>query len=455
MPYQDSVTSTIQRATTSVTSANLGASMFVTANSYFSERIRGYSSFQEVRDDDAIPSDSNAYAALRLAFSANGCAVPFYLGRREVDTTILAPDPDKIGVATEYKLTITTGDDSADISYVSGTTETALQVVTAIQALIVAETALAITSTIVDETIEIVRSSTDDFIIDSVENLVQTFETTEDASDLLSALTEEDNENWYFLTCEDHTQEFVLEMAAEIEATGSSDYPKMYFPSIQEEEALVTIPSVPVDTLAKLQELGYVRTAGEWHDEADTLFPEVYATGYMGQFTPGVSTWKFITPTGIGAAENPTTGKNLTKAKQGYIGDRNASWYGEERGTNFRHGGKVAGDEWIDVVRARDYLNDRIETGLLNLLLNQPGGKIPFTESGKASVRNVIDGVLSSAVNIGILKGYVPTTIPENTPFADQAARILQDVEWTGYLAGAVHFIVVSGTLTYEDETLA
>lgn len=107
------------------------------------------------------------------------------------------------------------------------------------------------------------------------------------------------------------------------------------------------------------------------------------------------------------------------------------------------------------VVRARDYLNDKIETALLNLLLNQPGGKIPFTDAGKAQVRTVIDNILDKAVNLGILSGYVATTIPDDISFSDQAARILQDVEWTGYLAGAIHFIVVSGKLTYEDEALS
>lgn len=348
MAYKASVTSTISLATTSVTSANLGATAFVTANSYFSERLRGYSSFTEVKEDDAIPSDSNAYAALRLAFSADGCAVPIYLGRRAVDTTIITVDEDKIGTATTFTLTVKTGDNEVTAEYTSGTSDTAAIILADLQASIVADTSVDVTLTLDGDSLEVVKSSSDDFIIDAVENLVQEFETTEDAATLLAALQEEDNENWYFLACEDHTQEFILEMAAEVEATDGDDYPKLYATAIAEEDVLESTPNPATDTMALLQELGYIRTMCEWHDDADTLFPEIYAVAYMGQFTPGVSTWKFVTPSGITAAADLTTGKALTTAKQGYIRERNGSWYGKERGTNFRHGGKVAGDEWAD-----------------------------------------------------------------------------------------------------------
>ena len=97
-------------------------------------------------------------------------------------------------------------------------------------------------------------------------------------------------------------------------------------------------------------------------------------------------------------------------------------------------------------------MNDTIEVRLLNLPLNQVGGKIPLNSSGKRQVENVIDSVLSEAVGLGILTGFTPAKCPDYTSFEDQAARILKNVKWTGFLSGAVHFIVVDGILTYATE---
>jgi hypothetical protein len=129
---------------------------------------------------------------------------------------------------------------------------------------------------------------------------------------------------------------------------------------------------------------------------------------------------------------------------------------GIERGVTFYHEGKVTGGEWIDVIRGADWLNDQIEVALLNLLLNQRGGKIPFTPAGMQQVANTIDNVLTTAVNIGFLYGFEKTTVPNygNIAFADKVARILENVNWTGYLAGAVHNIVTNGNLTYADAEL-
>lgn len=457
MPYQASVTSTIQLATTSVTSANLGATLFAAAHNYFIERTRPYSTFDEVRNDPAIPSGSPSYNALRLAFSANGAATPIYLGRREVDLSTYTPDPLRAGKVTTYKISVAVGSGSVNAEYTSLVTDEAEEVCTGLKTAIDAAT-LDVTTTVVGTgaaaVLTLAASSTDLVIVTTIDNLTDSQTSTETAPDLLAALTEEAGEDFYFLTAEDHTETFVLAMAAEIEATESSNFPKQYHVAIQEANTIVPEVDPAIDTMGKLKELGYNRTSCRWHDEADTLFPEVFCTAFVGQFQPGATTWKFVIPSGITPAADPVTGKRLSTAKQGYIRDRNGSWFGLERGVNFNHGGTMASGEWIDVIQLKDWMNDQIEVRLTNLLLNQPGGKIPFTSAGKAQVTSVVDSVLKDAVDFGGLSGYVPTTVPGNTPFAEQAARILDQVEWTGYLAGAVHFILVSGTLTYEDASL-
>ena len=193
----------------------------------------------------------------------------------------------------------------------------------------------------------------------------------------------------------------------------------------------------------------------QWHDKADTNFVEVAPTAYNGKYTPGSTTYKFIPQVGgVTTALDPATGKELSKTKVGYILDRNASIYATERGIVFYHGGKTSSGEWIDTVTGRDYLVDQQETVLLNYFTNLTGSKSAFTASDRATIAGLIDGTLSNAVGYGFLNGYVPTSMPASVSFSDQASRILRNVKWTGYIAGAVHFALVDGILTYTDAVL-
>lgn len=456
MPYMPSITSRIDRATTAVQGADLGTTLFVSANNFMPFRTMNFSSIQEVRDLDSIPSTSSAYQAALMAFSAG--ANRFMLGRRLVDSATYTIDPSRIGKVTTYTITVSTGDLVSTASYESLTTddaETILGVIATALSGGLAEITATVVGTGVDAVLEIADSGTTPHVVDNFNYMTVSFESVEPASEVLGAILEEAEQDFYFLTCEDHSEEFVLQMAPEIEATDSSDYPKQYHFSIQESGTLTPVVDPAVDTLGKVQELGYTRTAGRWHHNADTLFPEVWITGEMGQYTAGTSNWKFKIPQGIDAASDPVTGKNLSSGKQGYIKDRNGSWFGVERGVNFNHGGKVASGEWIDIIRSVDFMNDLIETRLLNLQLNTSvNGKISFTNADKTLVGNVVDSVLAYCVDLKILTGYEPTVVPDEVPFEDQANRILQGLNWTGYLAGAVNFIVVNGVLTYKDASL-
>lgn len=461
MPWMPSVQSRIALNTSAPVASNFNSTVFVTTNAYFTERVRFYGSFDEIRNDPAIPTDSNAYVALRQAASVeSGFAVPIALGRRQFDDVTLTALEAKDNNEFKFDLNIVADGEFTptkyEISFTTGVGATLADISAGIEAAFTS--AAVVGASLVDNldgSVTLTETVGYKLYIENLTDLKDSYTSSETAAELFSALVEEANENFYFIATEDHTESFVLEMAAEVEATESSDFPKQYHVSTQEASTLAPLADPAVDILGKLKELNFNRTHAQWHHEADTAFPEMVPSPYNGKFQPGGTTWKFIPIAGgLSVARDPVTGKELSKFKAGYILDRNASVFVEERGVPFYHGGKMSSGEWVDVVRAKDWINDTIEVRLLRLLLNQKGSKLTFGKKDKLKIANTIDGVLSEAVQFGILNGFVPTEVPETVSFEDQAARILKNVKWTGYLAGAIHFIIVDGVLTYSDEPL-
>jgi hypothetical protein len=458
MPYVETVQSRITRNTVSVDTATFNFPLFATPHNYFSERVRSYASWTEVTQDPAIPSTSVAYKGLQQAFSQLPSPSKVFLGRQETDSMTLTPSP--IVNSADYSVKFIVKDDATltpvttTVTVTSDASATASEIATLVHADILANVANV---TPVDNggSVTVTADAGYQFAIESLVKLVDSYVTTETAANLLAAIKAE-SEDWYFMCWSDHSEASILAMAAEIEATGSTNKPKMYFASTDDSNTLKALPDPADDVIGKLKELGYTRTVCDWNHQADTIFPEMADVGYNGPFQPGSTTWKFMQVVGVTAASEPLTGINLSSAKQGYIDDRNGNWMGEERGVNIYREGKVVSGEWIDVIRTVDWLNDTIEAEVFSLLVNRKGGKIPNTPSGRQLIANTIDSVLKRAVDVGALSGYVPTTIPadEDIPYQDKVDRILNDVKWTGYIAGAVHSVITDGNLTYTGQSL-
>ena len=134
---------------------------------------------------------------------------------------------------------------------------------------------------------------------------------------------------------------------------------------------------------------------------------------------------------------------------------------------NFRNvaitqNGKTSAGEWIDVIRFRDWLQEEIMVNVFNVLINRD--KIPFTDGGIG----IIEAQINSALKLGqqrggitpdeyvedgnINKGYVINVpLASNISANTKAQRLLEDVTFTARLAGAIHAINISGSLTYEN----
>lgn len=93
-----------------------------------------------------------------------------------------------------------------------------------------------------------------------------------------------------------------------------------------------------------------------------------------------------------------------------------------------------------------------MEASLFDLLVNQIGGKVPYTNSGLNLVRNVMKNVLNRFVDRGFITENYTINIPDaaDIPVADKNNRVLQGVTFEAELAGAIHTITISGNLQFS-----
>lgn len=129
-------------------------------------------------------------------------------------------------------------------------------------------------------------------------------------------------------------------------------------------------------------------------------------------------------------------------------------------GCNVNKGGAVLSGEWIDVIRFRDWLKNRIQLNVFNVIKLNP--KVPFDDGGIGMIEGAMDEALSKGQKVG---GICDTSFDENdneipgytiiVPSADslteseRASRKLSGVKWSAKLRGAIHAVEIHGNLTF------
>lgn len=458
--YQDIVKVDISLNVESTSRQGFGRPIFVSSNRYFEERVRAYNSITGVEDD--IPVGSPTHKAMLAYFSQTPHADIVYVGRRESDVII---KPSATATAsTSYSFTLEVNDgDSLDITYTTGATPTLAtfeeDIAAGFKAAIEADLdiinhiTVALDGTGVDQGIRINATlSTDWFIVNKLVRLSETYASSETASQVLEAI-EDENSDWYFMTAEDHTPTFVLEMAESIEART-----KMYFVSSQDVAILTPLADPAVDLFGQLKELEYQRTATFFHHTADTTFPECAYVGHNAPYDAGAVNWANLQLNGVSVSSDPTTGRNLTVTQRGYLTARNANFTESVGGVTITREGKVVKGNtlYIDLIRGTDDLTVQMTGDLRDLLINQKGGKIPYTNRGIALVANTMSSTLQQFVNRDFLVGY-RVNVPDIRDIAitNIQNRVLKDVTFEGLLSGAISVIQIQGTLSFDQSIVS
>lgn len=411
-------------------------------------RVTTYTNINDLIND-GFSTDDPIYRAVSAAFSQTPRPRQVKVGRRQVEEVNLSVNNVKDN--TDYTITVSSKDtdgtvDEEAYKYNSQTSATATKIVEGLQALMASDT--AVTATASGEKLQLTAKSGKSFAIKISSNLsAELTEPTEEIADTMSAVMASDSD-FYGIVLASRDKDDIMAMAEWVETQT-----KLFGTSTVEQGAKDS--ETDTDLLSMLKAKNYYRTFTFYHELADSEYLEAGVMARCFAIEPGGETWANKVLSGL-------TADNLTETEYLAISGKNGNTFETFRNKSITQNGKVAGDEWIDVIRFRDWLQEEITVNVFNLLINSD--KVPYTDAGIALVENQIRQALLLGQRRG---GIAPTEYDEDNnenlgftiemplaadiPANTKAQRLLEDVNFTARLAGAIHVVEITGSFTYEN----
>jgi hypothetical protein len=257
--------------------------------------------------------------------------------------------------------------------------------------------------------------------------------------DDLDAIANE-SKDWYGLIHLFNSKACVDKVAEWVEANG----PKIFVAATQDSAVITTASSGTDDVGESLAGHGYARTAAIYHPD-NGAFADAAWAGACLPLDPGSETWMFKNLAGVTAFEMTTSQRSNARAK--YVN------YYEKVGINSftAGGGIVSANEFVDVIRFRDWLEARLGEDWLALLLSVP--KVPYTREGGVMVEGLVRNRLRIGVEVGGLAAdpEPSVTVPEVKDVAPELKEVRNfgPVKFTADLAGAIHKLTLRGVLNF------
>lgn len=254
------------------------------------------------------------------------------------------------------------------------------------------------------------------------------------ATDLAAILAED--ANWYGLGLDSESEAEIKAMAAWAETQRA-----LFVASSIDTENKT---SSTTDLGSDLKAAGYART-GLIQAEYNSQYVGLRWMGKLFPKDPGSATWSFKQLAGA-------TVSVLSAAEEAYLDAKRINHYTVVGGVNITQKGYSASGEFLDVTHGVDWFRARLQERIYYLLINND--KIPYDVAGELFRAQIL-----AQLEEGRKKGVIaPDT--EDTPWvvnipevgdisaADRAARLFPNIEFSAFLAGAVHNLEIQGTLS-------
>ncbi len=209
------------------------------------------------------------------------------------------------------------------------------------------------------------------------------------------------------------------------------------------------------DVATAIKAAGYARTAVIFHPDAGCFIDAAWC-GSRLPLDPGSETWAYCRLAGV-------TAVRLTPAQQNYATGTAAALYADGKACNIyvTIGGQaavwpgiVAAQEFVDKVRGCDAMKADSQADVYERIVeaSTAGTKVPFDDGGVAVIKGTMHKTLDKYQRIGFLvKGstYVNAPAASAVSSSNKQARTLTDVKGGGQIAGAIHQLNATITLTY------
>ncbi len=439
MALSDIVTVTITSESAAVTQEGFGMPIILAPDTPggFTERVRFYTSLTGIGVDFATTTAT--YKMASAIFSQSPRPPTIAVGRLANKPTQRWAVTPTASNSTLYQMRV----NGTLVEFTSDASATVTEIIAGLKAAI---DALALGITVSDQTtyMRIVANTAGAFF--SVEVLDTSLLAIEQdhadpglAADL-AAIALEDS-SWYGML-------FGFGSKACIDAI--SDFAeankKLYFAQTQD-SAVITL-SNGADTGGSQTIAGLLkadtkfRTALIYNAKTDA-FADCAWAGVCLPLDPGSETWAFKTLAGVSVSTLTATHRTNALAKYCNI-------YETIAGVNVTNKGTVSGNEWIDFIRFRDWLEARMSEGIFAALAASK--KIPYTDAGIAVIEGIVRSWLQAGVAVGGLAAdpAPEVTVPRaaDVSSTDKSNRVLNNVKFDAVAAGAIQAVNISGVIS-------
>lgn len=290
--------------------------------------------------------------------------------------------------------------------------------------------------------------ATDEFTLSNVSGLNNEATSTESASTVLAEIDAEDD-GYYFVTAQDKTQAFVLDMATAVQAKE-----KQYWVSIADADSYAALTDPATDILGLLRTGDFSRTVGIYHQDATTDFKELAAIAFNSPFESGTVTWSNLNTGGVAASANATTGKKLSAGEKSALSGRNAQFWDISGGiVHFSSDVKTMSGERPENIRGRDNMVSDMVAALRDLMLSQTGGKVTYTNRGIAQIENVVSDVLSKYSRRSFIEDNFRIVTPDINEISasKRGTQIFDELTFVAQLSGAITMVSITGSLQLSE----
>lgn len=437
MPISDVVNISISVSGAGPTLAGFGEPMLLAYHTKYTDRVREYSSLQDVAADFAVTDP--AYLMAQAVFAQIPAPPALKVGRRALPyTQVLNVTCLSTSATDTYKFSLRTpGGSWHDLSIAStGVPATDVATInTAVTALSIAH--LTATHTTTPNVLILTMAA--GYLLDIKPDVVHCSfaDVTTDPGIVtdLTAIVAADPAFYGILSDS--------QSLAEIEALAANVEAQTYICVYNNSDTANADPASTTDVMYALKNSAYERTSGLFAQSQLLCYSAAAWMGRLFPTTAGSENWAFKTLAGIPADA-------LTTTQVHAVENKNASVYTALAGLNLTQFGKTPGGEWIDIVRGTDALTNVMQIGILALQANSL--KVPFTDAGVDMYRSVIVASLKQFIDSGFLADTPAPTVSlpvvSSVSATNKAARKLTPVNFSATLAGAINAATINGVLT-------